>query len=281
MFNLANCIKKIKDIGSKLPGDFRLWLDGVLFVSTVVAFLWLLYEFMPDDLKIQMDTRYRLAIFLLFAIMFLFVMVVTYRSLFYAERDRRELEESFHYARDVLYNGTEPNIAFRIVTFKNMLGGMASKIGKNVIQSTLNDVGRTAAADFASHLPEIYDQNVSLRGLGKKRWQALSFEEQINAWANYDTRTGWGAIKLNREVIDRQGQIAIKIDHPQNLFDGDAGLYFAHFLAGYCETVLTTLLVELNKHPEIAGKYRNFSRAELVNMTPRDGEVVEFTYKWQ
>lgn len=66
------------------------------------------------------------------------------------ERKLRALEQNFKYDnRGTLYNGSEPNIAFRVTTFKAMLARMSQTIDNVDASLLLNDIGREASADFA------------------------------------------------------------------------------------------------------------------------------------
>jgi hypothetical protein len=82
-----------------------------------------------------------------------------------SEKKLRQLDISFRYdKRGTLYNGSEPNIAFRITTFKAMLDGLAHGLGKDTLRDVLIKVGEKAASDFASKVDTIYDKNVFEHG---------------------------------------------------------------------------------------------------------------------
>jgi hypothetical protein len=189
----------------------------------------------------------------------------------------RQLDISFRYdKRGTLYNGSEPNIAFRITTFKAMLDGLAHGLGKDTLRDVLIKVGEKAASDFASKVDTIYDKNVFEHG-GASNWAHLSCEQKVDAWTEYDSATGWGIVTA---VLPRgEDMVTVTVTHLKGLFAGPEGLDFAWFLAGYCETVLTKILEGHNSGPA-PGRYHDFSRARLEKTVQRNEEIVEFSYRW-
>ena len=144
----------------------------------------------------------------------------------------------FHYdGKGILWNGHEPNISFRIETFKAMLASFDHKS----LNEIMLEVGIAAGLNFAQKFAtDIYPEELQGKN-GNNPWMDLTFEEQLTIWAEYDSATGWGLItpKSAGEIIE------IDVQHLK-LFEGKEGEAFANFLAGYCLTVLKAIL----KYPE-------------------------------
>ncbi|GAB4153192.1 MAG: hypothetical protein Tsb0016_25690 [Sphingomonadales bacterium] len=183
-----------------------------------------------------------LCIVLLFTVYFFVVAVIAAEKAL-AERNWRELQQAFSYDnRGTLLNHEQPNIAFRIATFKGMLAGMVEAgVEAQTLKSALRDAGRKAAKDFAAALPSIYAQDIRTRALGgKNEWDQLDFQQKLDEWCSYDSATGWGIMSAK---YDRPNE-SVKIDfnHMQGLFSDPDAAYFPYFLHGYCETVLSALV---------------------------------------
>jgi hypothetical protein len=157
----------------------------------------------------------------------------------------------------VLYHGKEANISFRIETFLGILEGLEKGIGPVKLQEYLQDAGLIASLDFATGLPEIYDSQVRPKTQSAP-WALLSLDDKLAEWADYDSGTGWGSIKAQLS----NGKAKVLIRHNKGLFSGASGNHFVHFLAGYCETVLTRIIDEHEDR-----KHGKFARANLVNIS--------------
>jgi hypothetical protein len=261
---------------SGLAPEFAPWISSALFVSAVVVGFDVLYEYLPEDFKV-VSLAGRTTVLWFVAILYLSQVAATYRLLLQSEKKLRQLEAAFRYdRRGTLYNGSEPNIAFRIVTFRAMLEGLANKLGNAELQKVLTEVGQQAASDFALKLENIYDRNVPTR-IGAPHWGELTYEQKIDAWTDYDSATGWGFVAA--AMPKGTDMVTVTVTHLKGLFDGAEGLHFAWFLAGYCETVLTKVLEGHNKGPA-PGRYQYFSKAALQGTLQKSPDIVEFSFKW-
>jgi hypothetical protein len=269
--------------------ELRPWIDTILSLSAILVFLFIFYQYIPDKMKIDFykyhavinfDSDETRAILLeLVIIIYLILVIGAFRSLLLNEKRIRGLEEAFRYdKRGTLYNGSEPNIAFRIGTFKAMLKGLAEKLPPPQLQRELGEVGRKTALDFSAKLEEIYNGTPHIGApLGAPRWTDLSCEAKIDAWTEYDSATGWGIVTA---VAPRgTDKVTVSITHLKGLFEGPEGINFAYFLAGYCETVLTKILEAHNGGPA-PGRFRSFDRALLTDTVSKSPETVEFSYRW-
>jgi hypothetical protein len=270
-------LHRLKELWLRIWGEFAPWISSALFVSAVVVGFYVLYEYLPDEFKKNISPAAGSTILWIVAILYLFQVAGTYRLLLQSEKRLRQLEEAFRYdKRGTLYNGREPNIAFRIATFRAMLEGLATNVGQAQLQKALTEVGREAASDFAAKLENIYNRNVSTH-IAAPQWNELSFEQKIDAWADYDSATGWGIVTAN--IPKNTDKVTVTVTHLRGLFEGPEGLHFAWFLAGYCETVLTKVLDRHNAGPA-PGRYHTFTRgATLESATQKSPEIVEFTLR--
>jgi hypothetical protein len=265
--------------------ELRPWIGSAIFLSAVFVGFYIFYQYLPDKIKIDFykyhnvvnldSDETRAIIFGLLVIIYLLFVAGSYRSLFLDEKRIRGLEEAFRYdKRGTLYNGTEPNIAFRIGTFKAMLKGLAEKLPQQQLRTELTEIGRKTAADFSARLEDIYN---GIARIGAPPWAHLSCDQKIDAWTEYDSATGWGIVSA---VVPRNtDRVTVSITHLKGLFEGPEGLNFAHFLAGYCETVLTKIL-EAQKAGQMAGRFIDFDRARLWDTAQKSPETVEFSYQW-
>jgi hypothetical protein len=201
---------------------------------------------------------------------FLLVAVLVHEQL-EGERKLRQLEASFRYdKRGTLYNGTQPNIAFRIKTFNEILSNLGTQVGTAKAKSILQRTGELAAQDFAERFPAIYDENVR-RFRGGGSWDELDFTQKLEEWLEYDSHTGWGI--LTKKVDAKT--IKISIMHLEKLYQGEGGKLFASFLAGYCQTVLCHIL-------EGHGGFRDCTSARLskaMDNPATDKEKVEIEFE--
>jgi hypothetical protein len=267
-------LHRLKEFWLRVWGEFAPWITSATFVSAVIVGFLVLYKLLPDSL--QFVSTNAATVLWMVAVLYLLQVAGAYRFLLQSEKKLRQREDAFRYdRRGTLYNGSEPNIAFRIATFKALLEGLADKVGQTQLQIALTDVGQKAASDFAAKLETIYDRNVST-GMGAPHWDELSCEQKIDAWTEYDSATGWGIVTA---AVPKTDHVTVTVTHLRGLFAGPEGLHFAWFLAGYCETVLTKILERHNAGPA-PGRYHTFSRAVLESTTQKSPEMVEFSLKW-
>lgn len=178
-------------------------------------------------------------------------------------------ERRWHQMTGVLFHGDQPNISFRVETFKSMLGSLEAWIGADALQEALLEAGREASTNFGSEFPGIYDIDVRPFKRGKT-WTQLSLAKKLSAWSEYDSATGWGSIDA-----DLRGRtVTVAITHNRGLFDDDTGNSFGYFLAGYCQSVLSAIIKD---HEEV--NFRKYTAAEISNIVSRNG-IVEFEYSW-
>lgn len=246
------------------------WLKSAGIVGAAGTGLAYLNTQLPKDISVDFATPGLAQIALVGIVLLYFFLVAVFsgdRLRF--ERKLRKLEQSYRYDnRGTLYNGTQPNIAFRVTTFKGILGGIAGAIGEDELQRALTNTGRLASHDFATNLPSIYNQDVAAKGGGEK-WDDLSFAQKVHKWAEYDSATGWGILTGK---VDSP-KVKVSITHLQGLFQDTGGLMFAYFLAGYCETVLTEIV---KGHAN--GKFDEYTRAELLETNTKSNRTVEIEF---
>lgn len=267
--------RRLKEGWLSLWSEFAPWITSATFVSTLVVGFFVLYKLLPDSLQ-ELSTNAATVLWII-AILYLLQVAGAYRFLLQGEKKLREREEAFRYdKRGTLYNGSEPNIAFRIATFKAMLEGLSNKVGQAQLQGALTAVGQTAASDFAAKLETIYNRNVST-GMGARHWDELTCEQKIDAWTDYDSATGWGIVTA--ATPRNSDRVSVTVTHLRGLYAGPEGLHFAWFLAGYCETVLTKILEQHNGGPA-PGRFATFNRAKLEGAVQKSPEIVEFSYRW-
>lgn len=241
------------------------WVRAGAIVALVTGGLALLSTKVLDYLKVDIrhaDTGIIVAAAIVI-LYFLMVAVLIHEQL-QVERRLRRQDASFWYdKRGTLYNGTEPNIAFRIKTFSEILKSLGAKVGMDQLRPILRHTGEVAANDFAEHLPDIYDKNIR-SARGGLPWDELDFKGRLYEWLEYDSRTGWGVL-----AGEFQGsrKINVSITHHRKLYDGDGGRLFGEFLAGYCRTVLAAILA------------RSADSIRTPGIRVRDGEIVEIDFE--
>lgn len=186
------------------------------------------------------------------------------------EKQLRRLEQNFRYDnRGTLYNGGQPNIAFRIATFRAMLEGISENIDKDAFSKSLLKTGKMAGGDFANNLRVIYDRDVA-ETKSKLSWDELNFQQQLEQWAEYDSSTGWGILSCSQKKSQQEDEVIVKIEHLRGLFDGDVGILFSFFLGGYSETIISHILASYKNKKHT--KYSEYNCAELLDEPARVGE---------
>lgn len=248
------------------------WIRAAGILGTTAVGLVFLNASLPSEIAINMadiDSSTNQIIYTFVLILYFFLVSVFSGDRLRFERKLRALEQNFKYDnRGTLYNGREPNIAFRIATFKGILEGISGAIGANRLADVLTNTGRLASNDFARSLNEIYDGDVASRK-STSSWNDLSLNEKLSQWAEYDSATGWGILACSV----RGDSVKVVINHLQNLFDGNGGLMFGYFLGGYAETIISFIV---NNH--VGGKFSDYCKAELVNTNQSDKYTLELEF---
>ncbi|MBS0235539.1 MAG: hypothetical protein JSR99_18885 [Proteobacteria bacterium] len=245
------------------------WVRAATITAPVAGAAFYLNTNLPAQLQVDLSKAniYVLFVAAIFAI-YLLLVAAFFNSKLIAERQLRAAEEGFRYDhRGTLFNGTQPNIAFRVVTFQGLLSGLAEAMDGQTARNALFDTGARASVDFAKKLPQIYDENVR-RLRGGNRWVELSFPEKLWKWTEYDSSTGWGILAA---ATDNQ-QVTVTVTHYSGLFKRPS--YFAWFLAGYCTTVIQTILTS-----EKGNGYRGLRHARCVSIDDQSEDTVRFYYE--
>ena len=221
------------------------WQAASTVVVIVATYLLVIDAILPDVLRINLADP-TIAVYTVFslAVIYLFSAAMLFYAQVKTERRLKLLDRRFRYDnRGTLFNGTEPNISFRIQTFQGILRSLRGDISVENFHQSLEGSGRTAAEDFSKKLPEIYDNDVfSFRG-GRK-WAELSFKEKLDQWAEYNSYTGWGIVTPQLEDHPAAGepvQIIVIFTHYHTLFS-EQDDSFCYFLTGYCETIISEIV---------------------------------------
>lgn len=247
------------------------WVRAAGLVSVASAALAFLNLRLPSELSIDFsDPQISSLLVAIVASVYFFLVAVLSGDQTRLQKKLRDQEQSFRYdKRGTLYNGTEPNIAFRVATFKGILEGIASDVGAEEVARAMVNTGRRSAEDFAKNLPSIYKNDLA-RFKNFKPWDDLSFDDKLEKWSDYDSATGWGI--LAPRLVN--GHIRVSVTHFRKLYEGEGGTLFGSYLAGYSETVLSHIL---NGHK--LGKYGEYTKAKLKETVTKDDNIVEFAYE--
>lgn len=249
------------------------WIRAAGILGTTTAGLIFLNAMLPQEIAVdlkKLDSGTSQILLTSILVLYFFLVSVFSGDRLRFEQKLRALEQSFRYDnRGTLYNGGEPNIAFRIATFKGILEGMSGIIGVDKLAETLANTGRVASNDFARSLKDIYNSDVATRK-AKTTWEELSLNEKLDQWAEYDSSTGWGILACNVNGDN----VKVVINHLQELFYGNGGLMFGHFLAGYAETIISLVV---NSHS--GGKFNEYSKAVLIKTNQSDKYTLELEYQ--
>lgn len=249
------------------------WVRAAGIIGSTAVGLIFLNTLLPQEIAVNFKDLepeiYRI-VFTSILILYFFLVSVFAGDRLRFEQRLRSLEQSFKYDnRGTLYNGNEPNIAFRIVTFKAMLEGLSNIIGADKLATTLTNTGRLASNDFAMSLKDIYDSDVASRK-AKLSWDELSLNDKLDQWAEYDSSTGWGILACNVHG----NTVKVVVNHLQDLFIGNGGLMFGYFLAGYAETIISCIV---NNHS--GGRFNEYSKAILIRINQSDKYTLELEYQ--
>lgn len=247
------------------------WIRAAGVLGGAVAGLAFLNINLPSELMIDLkDSNIGQLIMTGLLLIYFFLAAVFSGDRLRFEKKLRALEQNFKYDnRGTLYNGSEPNIAFRIATFKGMLNGISSAMGVDELANVLIGIGRKASLDFADRLAQIYNSDIAMRK-SSTTWDELTFSQKLNQWAEYDSSTGWGILAC--EI--KNDQVKVVVNHLQGLVEGEDGLLFSNFLAGYSETIIGKII---SMHD--GGKYDEHTSATLLNALQSDRYTVVLEYK--
>lgn len=251
-----------------IVGDIP-WLRAVGPVVSIMGISVVLVANIPTDINSITETIYFWpSIFVFFTFLYLFLTTVYANDRLRTERRLRQVEEGFNYdSRGTLWNGGEPNIAFRITTFKGILAGLNSNLKAENLSSAMTEAGKAAAEDFATSFDSIYDADIRSKK-GGASWSDLRLHQKLHEWAEYDSSTGWGILSVTVEG----DEIKVEIIHLNGLYEGEGGQIFGHFIAGYCETVVANIIRSQN-----SGKFSNFTTATISRGPVFEGETATLT----
>lgn len=137
----------------------------------------------------------------------------------------------------VLLYDRQQHIAISIGSMKEILVSLAQETEEGRASQKLFDTGQIAGARFGREFSNIYTEQIQAQG--RKPWAALSNNEKLNAWEQYDGPAGWGQIRAHQ--YDRRSMIEVIFVHP-SLYEGEGGELFSWLLAGYSGEVLASIL---------------------------------------
>jgi hypothetical protein len=248
---------------------FILWSVVTPFVITIIL-LYFIYERLPRSIVRPPEVvsgEYFIAICIVAVFLMCLVCVSAYEI--HRQIKMRQKDEGMTYdRRGTLFNGREPNIAFRILTFQNILADISKHIEENMVEEAFVQTGKSAAVNFAANMPHIIDSHSPL----DRRWSTLAFRDKLDVWSNYDSATGWGVFSSFQREQERM--VVVRVSHYKGLFAGEGGGHFAQFLAGYCETLLTSIVAG---HED--GIFHDYSAAKLRERKPVTADTIEFEYE--
>lgn len=234
------------------------WVRAAGILGATIAGLIFLNSQLPPALTINLsELGIRRSLPTIIIILYFFLVSIFSGDRLRFEKRLRALEQSFRYDnRGTLFNGSEPNIAFRITTFKGIIGGLSRALGSEKSLETMTATGRIASQDFGRKFPEIYNRSIAVK-TARPSWEELTFSGKLNAWADYDSATGWGivACEVGTDFVN------IVITHRHRLFENTDGLTFCYFLAGYCESIVS-VIVDNHK----SGRYAEHQAATIAKI---------------
>lgn len=267
MQQLAGALSKVAHWYEVTIADWP-WIRSAVITAPVAGAAFYLQQQLPAELKINLADANLYVVFIAAVFsLYLLLVAVLYNAKLLTERKLRAAEDGFRYDnRGTLFHGTQPAIAFRIVTFRGMLEGIAAGLDPTATRHALFRTGTTASADFAEQLPTLYNENVH-RLKGGRPWEELSFSEKLFKWTDYDSATGWGIIAARVE----DNRVTITVTHFYDLFGQPS--YFSWFLAGYCNTVIDRILRrEVPPH-------RGYTMVRCLSIDDARGDSVKFVFE--
>lgn len=264
----SNLIRKLKSRYDSIVGETP-WLRAIGPVFSLIGIFVVIIANIPEDIFEPDDISYFWFIILgIFTFIYLLLVAAYANERLRKERQLRQVESGFHYdSRGTLWNGDEPNIAFRIATFKGILKGLNLSLETTNLKQPMIEAGEDAATDFGNNFPDIYHSDIRSKK-GGSPWDELSLGQKLHEWAEYDSSTGWGILTTN--VSDNK--IMIEIVHFNRLYEGEGGQIYGHFITGYCKTVASNIIEGHN-----TGKFTN-SKGVVISKGPIfDGRTVRLT----
>ena len=261
-------IRELKNRYDATVGEVP-WLRAIGPVFSFIGIFILIIANIPEGAFSTEGIPYFWPIVLgFFIFLYLFLVAAYANERLRKERQLRQVESGFHYdSRGTLWNGDEPNIAFRIATFKGILEGLNSSLTTTDLNQPMTTAGKKAALDFGKNFPSIYELDIRSKK-GGSPWEELRLGQKLHEWAEYDSSTGWGILTtdLNND------KILVEIVHFNKLYEGEGGQIYGHFITGYCETVVTQII---KKHD--SGKFRNYENVSISKGPIFDGGTVRLT----
>lgn len=245
------------------------WLRAIGPVFSIIGVFVILITSIPNSIFSTSDLPYFWPIFITFSIFIYLLLTTVYANdRLRTERQLRQVEEGFNYDnRGTLWNGGEPNIAFRIETFKGILTGLNSTLDTGDLSNAMKKAGKDAASDFAKNFASIHESDIRSKK-GGSPWDELRLSQKLHEWAEYDSSTGWGilAVSINNNEIE------VKIIHLNGLYQDEGGRLYGYFIAGYCETVVSQLV-----EGQSSGKFAGCDSVSISSGPVFDGETATLT----
>lgn len=231
-------LRKLKSQYDTIVGEVP-WLRAIFPVFSLIGVFIIIVANIPERIFSPGSFEFFWpVVFAIFLFLYLLLAAVYANDRLRTERQLRQVESGFHYdSRGTLWNGDEPNIAFRITTFREILAGLNSTLTTTDLHQPMIEAGRDGAIDFAENFPSIYETDIRSKK-GGSSWENLNLNKKLHEWAEYDSSTGWGILATSLDG----NEIKINIIHFNELYDGEGGQIFGHFIAGYCETVVSKII---------------------------------------
>ncbi|RMG21752.1 MAG: hypothetical protein D6732_26895 [Methanobacteriota archaeon] len=258
-------LRKLKEEWDDFPT-----IKAAVIVAAGTAGLVTLNNNLPEQLSYSFDEESRVFAFPILVTVWALLVAIFSGDRLRFEKKMRLLEQNYKYDhRGTLFNGSQPNIAFRIETFKEILTSMQENTHEDM-SAALKLAGSNAGAGFAETLEAIYNSDVA-KWKGHIAWEHLNLPEKLNRWADYDSATGWGIVSVQ---LNNKNVIKVTCTHYNGLLDGDGGTLFGNFLSGYFESVISHI-VKGHTH----GTYNDYLSCEIVGSERKSPYTIEFNYK--
>lgn len=261
-------LRKLKYHYDAVVGDVP-WLRAVGPVFSLLGIFVVVNANIPDSALSPSDfPNFWPGIFVFFSFLYLLLVAVYANDRLRTERQLRQVEEGFSYdSRGTLWNGGEPNIAFRIKTFKGVLAGLNGALKKADLSKAMTAAGKEAAEDFATSFGAIYESDIRSKK-GGSPWSELPINQKLEKWAEYDSSTGWGILSASADG----DEITVEVVHLNGLYEGEGGQIFGHFIAGYCKTVVSALIASHE-----SGAFSNVDTVAISSGPMFEGGTVTLT----
>lgn len=261
-------LRRVKTQYDAIVGEVP-WLRALGPVFSLVGVFILIVANLPSSAFSPNEFPYFWpAVFSLFIFLYLLLAAVYANDRLRTERQLRQVESGFDYdSRGTLWNGGEPNIAFRITTFKGILAGLNSTLETADLSNAMMEAGRDAASNFAQNFGSIYESDIRSKK-GGSQWSNLRLSQKLHEWAEYDSSTGWGILAVRTD----QDEITIEVVHLNGLYEGEGGQLYGHFISGYCETVVSQLV-----DGHTSGQFANCNDVVISKGPVFEGETATLT----